>query len=93
MTDGTLYIARRLVQEHARIVVAEMENDSGPAAARNRALDLAHGHWFIVLDSDDMMDSQRFERLVKAGEVNGADLVADNLIFLMATITRALASS
>lgn len=79
-TDGTFDIARRLAKEDARVVVARMERNGGPAAARNRALDLARGAWFAVLDSDDVMGCDRLERLVAAGEANGADLVADNLI-------------
>jgi hypothetical protein len=44
------------------------------------ALARATGEWIAVVDSDDLMDSQRLATLVAAAVRDRADIVADNLI-------------
>lgn len=52
---------------------------SGPAAARNRALDLAQGRWIAIVDNDDFITPDRLQRLVAAAERDGADIAADDM--------------
>jgi glycosyltransferase involved in cell wall biosynthesis len=52
----------------------------GPAAARNKALALAHGEWVAIMDSDDFMHPERLTKLVEVARHDNADIVADNLV-------------
>ncbi|MES1156712.1 MAG: glycosyltransferase family 2 protein [Alphaproteobacteria bacterium] len=52
---------------------------SGPAATRNRALSVATGSWIAVVDSDDYIVPERFERMLKQAESDGADIAADDM--------------
>lgn len=79
-TDGTWELALRLARSDGRIVVDRLASNGGPAVARNRALALARGAWFAVLDSDDLYLPDRLERLVQLGEEIEADIIADDLV-------------
>lgn len=79
-TDASPAIAARLAGEDARLRTARLPANGGPAAARNRALAMAKGRWFAVLDSDDVMAPGRLAALVAAAEAQGADIIADNLL-------------
>ncbi|NJC08758.1 glycosyltransferase family 2 protein [Polymorphobacter fuscus] len=79
-TDDTLVVAMRLQAGDARVRVDRLARNAGPAAARNRALELARGRWLAVLDSDDVMIASRLEMLTAAGTRVDADIVADNLL-------------
>ena len=52
----------------------------GPAAARNKALALAHGEWVAIMDSDDFMHPERLTKLVEVARHDNADIVADNIV-------------
>ena len=54
--------------------------NSGAAAARNRALDVARGQWISILDSDDLMHPDRLLWLIGEGVKSNADIVADDLL-------------
>ena len=70
-TDASPAIAARLAGEDARVHATALPANGGPAAARNRALALAKGRWFAVLDSDDLMAPGRLAALVAAAEAVG----------------------
>lgn len=79
-TDDSLRAIRRAVAGDPRVRLIVQERNGGPAAARNRALDVARGRWIAIFDCDDLMADDRLERLVERGEQDGADIVADNLM-------------
>jgi GT2 family glycosyltransferase/glycosyltransferase involved in cell wall biosynthesis len=54
--------------------------NAGPAAARNRCLDVARGQWLAVFDSDDLMHCRRLETLMALARRDGADVVADDIL-------------
>lgn len=57
-----------------RVKVIHKPN-GGVGAARNDGLDAATGDWIVFCDSDDWVELDAFEKLVKAGEDSGADVV------------------
>ncbi|GLQ57971.1 glycosyltransferase family 2 protein [Devosia nitrariae] len=78
--DESLALAREAALRDARVHLIEAEANAGPARSRNRALAQARGEWIAIVDSDDMIHPERFERLLAAARHFSADIVADNLL-------------
>jgi succinoglycan biosynthesis protein ExoO len=78
--DRTAMIAEEMTREDCRVVVLRRDTAGGPGAARNLAMEHARGEWLAVLDSDDLIEPERTERLLNLAKCTGADLVADNLM-------------
>ncbi|MCP8884406.1 glycosyltransferase [Devosia sp. XJ19-1] len=78
--DDSLAHVRRLMREDGRVRLVTADDNGGPARARNRALDIARGRWIAIVDSDDLIHPERFERLLAAAEVWDADIIADDLL-------------
>jgi succinoglycan biosynthesis protein ExoO len=78
-SDDSLRIASALAADDERIAVLASPDNRGPAAARNRALDMATGDWLAIVDSDDVLEPSRLDRLIAVGEETGAEIIADNL--------------
>jgi succinoglycan biosynthesis protein ExoO len=79
--DDTLAIAQRFARLDARVRVLRHRVNRGQAAARNLALSQARGDWVAPVDADDQIRPDRLRRLVEAGEREGADLIADGILF------------
>jgi glycosyltransferase involved in cell wall biosynthesis len=62
-TDNTAEIARQLASSDPRITVIELEENVGPGAARNIAIEKAKGKYIAFLDDDDSWLSA--EKLVR----------------------------
>lgn len=63
-TDGSQAILEEYAARDARVKVLAQEN-SGQAAARNRALDAARGEYVMFVDSDDWLDLDTCEQCVQ----------------------------
>lgn len=74
-TDATTDQVRRCNDGSGRLRVLTQAINSGPAAARNRALALATTEWVCVLDADDHFLPGRIGRMLRAG--GEAELIAD----------------
>jgi succinoglycan biosynthesis protein ExoU len=75
-SDDTAARARRLGVD--RVVVLRLPTNNGPAAARNRALEISTAPWIAILDGDDFILPGRFEKLLSyAGDW---DFVADDIL-------------
>jgi glycosyltransferase involved in cell wall biosynthesis len=79
-SDESIALVRAMMADDLRIRLVQSDTNRGPSAARNNALAVARGEWIAVLDSDDLMHPERLERLIRAAQRDGADLVADNII-------------
>lgn len=77
--DGTLEAAMAAGSGDPRLVCERLEQNSGPAAARNRGLALARGRYVAILDADDGMEAGRLERLVGFADRHEPDIVADDM--------------
>lgn len=78
--DHSVELAARYAGADPRIQIVCQPTNQGPAAARNRALRMARGHWIAVFDSDDMMRPRRLEILRDRARTDRASIVADNLL-------------
>jgi succinoglycan biosynthesis protein ExoO len=81
-TDGSAAIADRLAAEDPRIRVLRLPRNGGKPAAMNLMTERAEGAWLAVLDADDSFAPGRLETLIGAAEKSGADMVADNLLYV-----------
>ena len=80
-TDSSVEIVTRLMSDDTRIRLVRSDQNGGPAAARNRALAVASGQWIAVVDSDDYIHPTRLATLLDLAMRDGADIVADDLLF------------
>jgi succinoglycan biosynthesis protein ExoO len=78
--DGSDALAQTMAAEDPRVVFLRTPRNSGPAGARNVALDHARGDWFAILDSDDLLHPDRSARLLAEAAASGADMIADDLL-------------
>lgn len=81
--DRTAAIVERLAAADQRVRLIRLAVNGGLSVARNAAIAEARGEWIAVLDADDCFAPERLEKLVAAGRSGAADLVADNLFYLM----------
>ncbi len=73
-SDGGGALCDAYARKYPSFKVVHAAN-AGPAAARNRALDLAAGEYIFFLDSDDVLAPEAFGRLLLAARDSGADFV------------------
>jgi succinoglycan biosynthesis protein ExoO len=79
-TDETPAAVQRYLGD-PRIRYLRNEQNLGPGATRNRALDAAQGEWVAIVDADDWIDPERLEKLVRFAEVQGVEMVADLQVY------------
>jgi succinoglycan biosynthesis protein ExoO len=79
-TDGSVSIMQGAAARDSRVRPIRLTENGGPARARNAALAVARGHWIAIVDSDDLIHPERFERLLAAAARMGANVVADDLM-------------
>jgi succinoglycan biosynthesis protein ExoO len=77
-TDNTVEVVRQLAMTDSRIRLITLQENGGPAAARNAGLNAARGEWVAVLDADDALLSQRLRRMLRFAVESNADIVVDN---------------
>jgi teichuronic acid biosynthesis glycosyltransferase TuaG len=69
--DQTREIIRSEMKDDNRIKLIELPENSGPAAARNYAINLAKGDYLAFLDSDDLWHPDKLKRQVEFMENGG----------------------
>jgi glycosyltransferase involved in cell wall biosynthesis len=63
-SDNTAEIIKELSNTDLRIKLFSLEQNSGPAVARNRAIEKANGRYIAFLDCDDRWDPTKLEKQV-----------------------------
>jgi succinoglycan biosynthesis protein ExoO len=77
-SDATCDVVGRLAEQDPRIRLLKSETNTGPGAARNRAIEATDADWIAILDSDDAWRPLRLERLMQVATQTGCVIVADN---------------
>ena len=72
--DKSLEICRTYSAGDSRIVLLSQEN-SGPSATRNRAIDMATGDYLAFVDSDDYIEPNMAERMLAVATEYDSDIV------------------
>lgn len=70
-TDNTEEIIDRYIQKDNRIRYFKLEQNSGAAIARNKAVEVAQGIYLAFLDSDDLWVNTKLEKQIKFMSENG----------------------
>ena len=70
-TDGT----EEMIKSSGYKVRYHRQANAGDAAARNKLIELAEGKYIAFIDSDDLLMPDSVERMVKASESAGEDVV------------------
>jgi len=78
--DATFEVLRRLSAQDGRVLADRLPQNSGPSAARNRAIELSRGRYIAILDADDSMTPSRLASLVALADTSSADIIVDNMI-------------
>lgn len=76
-TDESGSICEDYAKIDTRIKVIHKDN-VGLSSARNVGIDLAKGEWIYFLDSDDWIENNALERLLKFAQLNDCDIVQSN---------------
>ena len=63
-TDNSLKVCKEVLDTDKRIKVIHQENQ-GVVKARNKGIELANGDYIMFVDSDDWIDANMVEELVK----------------------------
>ncbi|UYY57047.1 glycosyltransferase [Sphingomonas sp. S2-65] len=79
-SDRSPLILEAAARADPRVRAFRLDQNRGPAGARNVALAAARGDWFAVLDSDDLLHPDRSLRLIAEAVNAGADMIADDLL-------------
>ena len=75
--DGSGAICDEYAAKDSRIQVIHQPN-AGVSAARNAGMDMATGEYLTFIDSDDYIDPDMYEALLKVAHETGADVVECN---------------
>lgn len=75
-TDDSIDILHEYEEKTYGKMRVIVQDNAGPAKARNRAIDLARGKYLLFLDADDYIDCRCLELAMTRAEEISADLVA-----------------
>jgi glycosyltransferase involved in cell wall biosynthesis len=82
--DSTVGVVKSFFTKHpSRNKILLANKHEGPGAARNKGIENARGHWISFLDSDDLWNDNKLERVVGyILENEDIDLVCHSLIVM-----------
>jgi glycosyltransferase involved in cell wall biosynthesis len=80
-TDESLSIMQDYQKKDARVKVLRLERNQGQAVARNHGLETATGGWIATVDSDDWLEPDTLEVMLKAMRDNNVDIVGCGAFF------------
>lgn len=76
-TDKSLDIIKKYAKDDNRIVIVDKKN-SGYGDSMNKGLSIAKGKYIGIVESDDFIELNAFERLLELGEKFDAEVVRSN---------------
>ena len=79
-TDNSSRILQKYAKKHKNFIVINKEN-SGYGDSMNRGLEKATGEYIGIVESDDFIESDAFEKLYKLARETRADIVKANYYY------------
>jgi len=78
-SDETIQLVETIAATDPRVRLLALEQNLGPGGARNAGIETATGRWIAVLDSDDVIRSERAACMMCRAEAANATIAVDNL--------------
>jgi glycosyltransferase involved in cell wall biosynthesis len=72
-TDNSYDIILAYTQQDTRIRIYQMEQNTGAAVCRNKAIELSQGEYLAFLDSDDLWIPEKLEKQLRFMQENDCD--------------------
>lgn len=89
--DNSIQILKQIISKHTRlqslIRIIEHDRNRGLAAARNTAIENCNGDFILHVDSDDYIEINTVELLVKKQQENNADIISFGMYMHKSTKT------
>ena len=76
--DNSNEIIEEYIKKDNRIKLIKLEKNSGPAVARNRAIEEAKGRYIAFLDADDLWYPEKLEKQISFMDTNNYGLTYTN---------------
>ena len=76
--DDSNEIIEEYIKKDNRIKLIKLEKNSGPAIARNKAIEEAKGRYIAFLDADDLWMPEKLEKQIDFMKENGYELTYTN---------------
>jgi len=73
--DNSNKIIREYINKDHRIKLIELENNGGPAIARNKAIKEAQGRYIAFLDADDLWMPEKLEKQIQFMDKNNLSFI------------------
>lgn len=80
-TDGSLEILKRYEKQYPDITVLIDKKNGGQSSARNVGIRVAKGEYISFIDSDDWIDSKKYEEFFREGKKYNLDIMVSAPIF------------
>ena len=74
-TDNSLEILQNLAKRDNRIKIMDLKENKGVSNARNTGIDLAQGEYIYLIDSDDWLDEDYLEEMLKKIKETKANVI------------------
>lgn len=74
-TDESLIILRQFAAEDNRIRIIDLPQNAGVSHARNIGIEAARGQYIYFIDSDDWLDADYLETMVRTMETQQTDII------------------
>ena len=78
-SDKSRQVIQALAEKYDKILPVLLDQNVGPAQARNLGFEQSTAAWVAILDSDDWMDKNRLSTLVSQAISAQADIIADDV--------------
>ena len=82
VNDGTKDNSQSIIDEYkkkfSKLINSYMKENGGLASARNYGIDKATGEYIMFVDSDDYIDTNMVEKLVRTASKKYSDIVVSN---------------
>lgn len=89
-TDNSLNILRQYARKYDNITVIDQKNQGG-AVAGNNGLKVAKGEYVAIIDSDDVVVEDAYEKLYKKAKETDSDIVAGKPVKYVSKYQRQIA--
>lgn len=88
-TDNSLEILQNLAKKDSRIKIIDLKENKGVSNARNTGIDLAQGEYIYLIDSDDWLDENYLEAMLKKIKETKANVIINaNFVNEYADVTK-----